>query len=73
MTASVKTFLVPFPQYAVIISILTARELTKKEEKIVCEAYQKHATPFAPIKNLQLLVDELKSQGYYSLANEIIT
>ena len=70
----VKTYLIPFmPMEAVIIVMDTTRDLTKEESRKLCDAYRNVGTPYEKLKSLDLLVDELKRQGEYSLADLIIT
>lgn len=68
----VKTNLIPWQHEAIVLTILTQRELTREEQLKVCQAYSKGRPPSGPYKALTELVEELKSEGLYELANLII-
>ena len=68
----VKTNLIPWQHEAIIVTILTERELTQEEENTVCRAYTKDTPPYGPYKSLTQLVEELRKDGYDYLASLIV-
>jgi len=68
----VKTNLIPWQHEAIILTILTERELTREEELKVCQAYTKGTPPCGPYKSLTELVEELKNEGLSHLASLIV-
>lgn len=69
----VKTHLIPWQHEAIILTILTKRELTEQEKAIVCEAFIKDTPPYGrPYKSLPQLVEKLRQEGENYLASLIV-
>ena len=68
----VKTDLIPYQHEAIIVTILTKRELTREEERKVNEAFVKDCPPCGPYKSLDELVEELRNRGLSDIADLIV-
>ena len=67
----VETFLVPWQHEAIVVKILTIRELTDTERHEVESVYRKGRGPFGPYRTLSETVEELRKTNPL-LATKII-
>lgn len=56
----VETFLIPWQHEAIVVKILTTRELTDSEKHEIERAYSKVRSPLGPYRTLSETIEKLK-------------